>query len=184
MKVSPSKNTGPAGTTDGTGGEGVHELHPGLGDHLPGGGQGGGAAHGGVLVVRQYEDDVGSPGAGADTTHTETGSQHHHHHHRLHHLGSPARPHGVRLSGARSLLEAPASLSSSYRLSVWLSDRQPVTVSQCHRPLTVGDVVTQSTTVTTNNWEIKCYFKPCELWYKNLQKYLLVPLFDIIRKSL
>ena len=70
MKVSASENAGPAGTADGAGGEGVLELHPGIRDDLPGLRHGRGAAHGGVLVVSEYEDYVGS----GDSTdpHTDT----------------------------------------------------------------------------------------------------------------
>ena len=49
MKISPSENAGPARTADGAGGEGVGELHPGLGYHFPGPDQGSSAAHSGVL---------------------------------------------------------------------------------------------------------------------------------------
>ena len=64
MKVAASEDAGPAGTADGAGGEGVEELHPGLGDHLPGRDQWSCAAHGGVLVVSEDQDNVGSPGGG------------------------------------------------------------------------------------------------------------------------
>ena len=75
MKVAASEDTGPARTADGAGGEGVHELHPGLGDDLPGGHHGVRAAHGDVLVVSEDEDDVRSGDGGDPDGEAETEAQ-------------------------------------------------------------------------------------------------------------
>ena len=75
MRVPPCQDARPAGAADGAGGEGVDELHPGLGDDLPGGHHGVRAAHGDVLVVSEDEDDVRSGDGGDPDGEAETEAQ-------------------------------------------------------------------------------------------------------------